>query len=162
MSKFVAQNPGFETRVRQSFNRQAFMTFLGAEIVRVGPGIVDVELLHRDELCQQHGFFHGGVVATIADNAGGYAGFSLLKAEDSILTVEFKINLISPANGEKLISRGRVIKSGRTFSVCEMNVFSCTGANEVICATALGTFLTMKNTKDDLISKRALETSDDS
>ena len=149
MATQVARNPDFEERVRDSFQRQAFMSFLGAEIRRIEPGFVEITLDHRDELCQQHGFFHGGVIATLADNAGAYSGFSLVDRDDSILTVEFKINLIAPARGDRLLTRGRVVKSGRTLSVCEMDVFACTGASQMKCATGLGTFMIMANTADD-------------
>jgi len=149
VEKLEARDRDFETRVRNSFKRQAFMAFLGAELVCVKPGIVEIILDHRQELCQQHGFFHGGVVATLADNAGGYASFSLVGAEDSILTVEFKINLIAPARGNRLRAVGRVVKSGRTLSVCEMEVFAGTGAEQVKCATGLGTFMLLADTSDD-------------
>ncbi len=154
MAAFVARNPDFEVRVRNSFRRQAFMGFLGAEIGRIEPGLVEISLDHRDELCQQHGFFHGGVIATLADNVGGYSGFSLVDPEDSILTVEFKINLIAPARGDRLLARGQVVKSGRTLSVCEMEVFACTGNTQVKCATGLGTFMTMADTADDPVFNR--------
>jgi len=149
MRNFEALNPDFDTRVRSSFKRQAFMGFLGAEIERVEPGLVEIRLDFREELCQQHGFFHGGVVGTLADNAGGYAGFSLVAREDSILTVEYKINLIAPAKGDRLLARAQVVKSGRTLSVCEMAVFALTGESKVQCASGLGTFMTMANTSDD-------------
>ena len=149
MEKFEARNPNFEERVRESFKRQAFMGFLGAELGAIEPGFVEISLPYRAELCQQHGFFHGGVIGTLADNAGGYAGFSLQNAEDSILTVEFKINLIAPAHGDKLLAHARVIRSGRTLTVCEMEVFAVTRDEHIKCATALGTFMTMKDTADD-------------
>jgi uncharacterized protein (TIGR00369 family) len=130
------------------------MGFLGAEIERIEPGIVEISLDHREELCQQHGFFHGGVVATLADNAGGYASFSLMRAEDSVLTVEFKINLIAPARGDRLLARGQVVKPGRTLSVCEMVVYACSKDTQVKCATGMGTFMTLADTPDDPAFKR--------
>jgi uncharacterized protein (TIGR00369 family) len=153
---FEARNPDFEIRVRDSFNRQAFMGFLGAELALVEPGVVEIALDHRHELCQQHGFFHGGVVATLVDNVGGYAGFSLMGRQDSILTVEFKINLIAPARGDRLLARGQVVKSGRTLTICEMEVFACTQDKRVKCATGLGTYMTMADTADDPVFKGGL------
>jgi len=153
MGIFKVRNPDFEGRVRDSFSRQAFMDFLGAELKLVEPGIVEIALDHRHELCQQHGFFHGGVVATLVDNVGGYAGFSLMEREDSILTVEFKINLIAPARGDRLLARGQVVKCGRTLSICEMEVFACTQDSQVKCATGLGTYMTMADTADDPVFK---------
>ncbi len=149
MGTFEARNSDFEGRVRDSFERQAFMGFLGAELTLVKPGIVEIGLDHRPELCQQHGFFHGGVVATLVDNVGGYAGFSLMGRQDSILTVEFKINLIAPARGDRLLARGQVVKSGRTLSICEMEVFAGTQDRRVKCATGLGTYMTLVDTADD-------------
>jgi len=154
MTKFKTRNPDFETRVRGSFARQAFMGFLGAEIGGVEPGVVEITLDHRDELCQQHGFFHGGVVATLADNAGGYASFSLMRAQDSVLTVEFKINLIAPARGDRLLAQGRVVKPGRTLNVCEMAVYACSENSRVKCATGMGTFMILADTPDDSAFKR--------
>src|SRR5690349_13792470 len=98
------------------------MAFLGAELARVEPGLVEIALPYRAELTQQHGFFHGGIVSTIADTAGGYAAFTLFPADASILTVEYKINLVAPADGERLVARGRVLKPGRTLTVCEFEV----------------------------------------
>ena len=155
MTDFEPRNGEFETRVRDSFSRQAFMGFLGANIERVEPGVVEVTLDHREELCQQHGFFHGGVVATLADNAGGYASFSLMRAEDSVLTVEFKINLIAPARGDRLLARAQVVKPGRTLNVCEMVVYACSNDAQVKCATGMGTFMTLADTSDDPAFKRA-------
>ncbi|MDH3473722.1 MAG: PaaI family thioesterase, partial [Rhodospirillales bacterium] len=96
MTAFTPADPGFEARVRNSFARQSIMTLIGAEIARVEPGLVEIVLPYREDLCQQHGFFHAGVTSTIADSAGGYAAFSLFPADASVLTTEFKINLLAP------------------------------------------------------------------
>ena len=114
MTAFDPRNPNFEARVRSSFARQRFMEFIGAELGSVDPGAVSNTLPFRDELCQQHGFFHGGVIGTLADNVGGYAAFSLMAAADSSLTVEFKLNLLAPATGETLVAKGVVVRSGRS------------------------------------------------
>src|SRR5512140_3092911 len=97
---FTPADPGFEARTRASFARQGAMAHIGAQLESVEPGRVRIALAFRPELSQQHGFFHAGIVSTIADSAGGYAGFTLFPAESGVLTVEFKPNLIAPADGE--------------------------------------------------------------
>ncbi len=153
MNAFTPRNPSFETRVRESFARQAFMGFLGAELTGVAPGMAEIALPYRPELCQQHGFFHGGVVGTLADNACGYAAFSLMAAEDSVLTVEYKLNLMAPAAGERLIARGRVKRPGRTLYVVEADVVVVTADKEKTVATALATMMCMAGMSDDTQSK---------
>ena len=113
---------GFAERVRASFARQTVMGLIGARLSRVEPGEVEIELPFRADLCQQHGFFHAGVTSTIADSAAGYAGYSLFPADSSVLTVEFKISLLAPADGELLRAVGRVVKPGRTLTVTEAEV----------------------------------------
>ena len=120
----------------------------GIEVFSRLAGAVDIELEHRDELCQQHGLFHGGVVGTLADNAGGYASFSLMRAEDSVLTVEYKLNLMAPAQGDRLIARGRVVRAGRRLTVSRSDVYATAGDRETHCATMLGTFMTMQDVSD--------------
>jgi uncharacterized protein (TIGR00369 family) len=122
MSPFTALDPNFAERVRASFGRQGAMALLGACLTRVEPGVVSIELPFRPDLTQQHGFFHAGVTSTIADTAGGYAGFTLFPAESSVLTVEYKMNLLAPADGERLVATGRVKKPGRTLTVCDLEV----------------------------------------
>ena len=138
---FTPRNPDFETRVRDSFARQAFMTMLGAELTTVAPGHVTITLAHRPDLCQQHGFFHGGVVGTLADNAGGYASFTLFDAADSVLTVEYKLNLMAPADGEMLIARGQVVRPGRTLTVTRAEVAVVKDGKEKPCAAMQQTMM---------------------
>src|SRR3990172_11812002 len=107
---FQAQDPDFEARGRESFARPGGMRRLGAALTRVEPGIATIELGYRPELTQQHGFFHAGMTATIADSAAGYAAYSLFPVASSVLTVEFKINLVAPADGERLVATRRVKK----------------------------------------------------
>lgn len=111
------RNPDFARRVRDSFARQGAMSLIGAELARVAPGECDIRLPYRPELSQQHGYFHGGIIGTIADSAGGYAAFTLMPADSSVLTVEYKINLLAPRAGDELVARGRVLKSGRSLAV---------------------------------------------
>ena len=124
MPDFKPRDSDFARRVTDSFDRQTFMHHIGAELVAVSPGGCEIALPYRRELCQQHGFFHGGVVSTLADNVCGYAAFSLAGAEDSILTVEFKVNIVSPGRGERLLARGQVVKAGRTLTISEAQVYS--------------------------------------
>jgi uncharacterized protein (TIGR00369 family) len=141
--KIEARDPRYDQRTRSSFDSQGFMHHLGAKIVEVRPGNVVVEVHFGEFLSQQHGYFHGGVVAALADVASGYAAFSLLEPDASNVTVEFKLNLLAPAEGERLIARGSVIKTGNTLTVCQSNVFSVTAAGEKLCATALSTFMAL-------------------
>lgn len=115
-------------RVRDSFNRQGLMAHLGAEIAGIRAGLVTLSLPFRPELTQQHGYFHAGGSSAIADTAGGYAAYTLFPEGSAVLTVEFKLNLINPARGERLEAVGRVIKPGRTLTVCQLDVRAVDGA----------------------------------
>ncbi|MEM7226264.1 MAG: PaaI family thioesterase [Pseudomonadota bacterium] len=148
MSAFTPATTDFAERVRDSFERQSIMGLIGAELTRVEPGLVVIELPFREDLCQQHGFFHAGVTSTIADSAGGYAAFSLFPAEASVLTTEFKINLLAPADGERLRAIGRVVKPGRTLTICDVEVFAVKAGAEKICAKLLLTHMTMHGKAD--------------
>ena len=142
-------NPAYAERVRASFGRQAFMDVIGAEIADVSPGAVEIRLPYRAELAQQHGFFHGGIVGTLADNACGYASFSLAAADASVLTVEYKLNLMAPAAGDLLIARGRVLRPGRTLVVAQADVFAVRDGREKQVATALATLMLMAGMADE-------------
>jgi uncharacterized protein (TIGR00369 family) len=145
---FKILDPDYEARVRDSFRRQNFMAFLGASLVRVAPGEVEVLLPHRPDLTQQHGFFHAGVTSTIADTAGGYAGYTVFPAGSSVLTVEFKMNLLAPARGEQLRAVGKVVKSGRTLTFCELSVIALAGDRETLCATGQQTLICLHDRPD--------------
>jgi len=146
---FQAPNPHFAARVQASFSRQRIMALLGAELTRIEPGSCEIRLPFKDELCQQHGYFHGGVIGTIADSAGGYAGFTLMPDDASVLTVEYKLNLVAPANGDCLIARGHVVKPGKTLVVCRADVAIRNNDRETLCATLLQTLMTMHGRKDE-------------
>jgi uncharacterized protein (TIGR00369 family) len=148
MNEFQPIDAGFEGRVRGSFERQGAMRLLGARLGIVEAGRVDIELPFREDLSQQHGFFHAGITSTIADSAGGYAGYTLFPADSSVLTVEFKINLIAPADGEKLIATGRVKKTGRTLTICEFEVVVMKGGRARTCALGLQTLMCVQGRKD--------------
>ncbi|MBM3533517.1 MAG: PaaI family thioesterase [Alphaproteobacteria bacterium] len=145
---FKPADPDFESRVRASFARQGIMSLLGARMTRVAPGEVSIELPFRADLSQQHGFFHAGVTSTIADSAGGYAGFTLFPADASVLTVEFKINLLAPAKGDRLVATGKVIKPGRTLTICNLEVDVIDGAKSTPCAYGLQTLMCMYGKPD--------------
>lgn len=139
---FTPRNPAFEAAVRESFARQTFMRHLGAELGEIAPGHCTLQLKARKELTQQNGFLHGGVVATLADVAGGYAAFTLFEAGTDILTVEIKINFLAPASGEALIARGEVIKSGRTLTIVRSEIFAVDAGVETLCAAGQGSLMT--------------------
>jgi uncharacterized protein (TIGR00369 family) len=138
---FTPADPQFESRTRASFGRQGAMVHLGAVLESVAPGRVEIALPFRPELSQQHGFFHAGIISTIADSAGGYAGFTLFPADAGVLTVEFKINLVAPADGERAVAVGEVLKSGRTLTVCRLDAFVEKQGRRTLCATGLQTLM---------------------
>ena len=117
------------------------MDFLGAVLAKVEPGRVEISLAFRPELSQQHGFFHAGIISTIADSAGGYAGFTLFPADAGVLTVEFKINLLAAADGERAIAAGEVIRSGRTLTVCRLDAWVEKAGKRTHCATGMQTLM---------------------
>ncbi|HZE22090.1 MAG TPA: PaaI family thioesterase [Desulfobaccales bacterium] len=137
---FKIRDPDFEKRVRASFSRQKLMSTLGAELTKVLPGEAEISLPYRDDLTQQHGFIHAGIIATLADTACGYAAFSLMPADAAILTVEYKINLMAPAVGERFLARGRVIRPGKTLSVCAGEVMAYQQDKEKAIAGRLVSF----------------------
>ena len=117
------------------------MALLGAEMIAVEPGSVEIALAFRPELSQQHGFFHAGIVSTIADSAGGYAAFTLFPRDAGVLTVEFKVNLLAAADGERIVAHGQVIRFGRTLTVCQLDAHVEKGGRRTHCATGLQTLM---------------------
>jgi uncharacterized protein (TIGR00369 family) len=148
MTTFEPRDPDWDSRVRSSFARQAFMEHLGAMIGHLAPGEVDLILPFRQELMQQHDYFHGGATATIADSAAGYAALSLFPTGIGVLTAEFKINLLNPAMGERLVARGRVIKPGRNLTISRSDVYAVANDHETHVATALVTLMSMETLDD--------------
>ena len=148
---FIAANPDFEVRVRDSFARQAAMRLIGAHLTQVEPGRCVIELPVRDDLTQQHGFVHGGVVGMIADSAGGYAAFTLMPADASVLTVEYKINMLAPAAGDLLIAIGEVLKPGRSVSIVRADVFAVQGDRRTRVAAMQQTLMVMHGVADEKI-----------
>jgi len=143
MATFTAPDPEYETKVRLSFAEQRVMAMIGASLGAVEPGAVDVVLPFREDLTQQDGFLHAGIVAAIADSACGYAAHTLMPATARVLSIEFKLNLLAPAVGERLEARARVIRSGRTITVCRADVFAISGKQETLVATMVGTMMTL-------------------
>jgi uncharacterized protein (TIGR00369 family) len=140
---FPPKDPDYAARVRASFARQAAMETIGASLATVEPGHVVIELPWARPLTQQHGFLHAGMVATALDSACGYAGFSLMPAEAAVLTIEYKINLLTPAKGERFRMEGLVIKPGRTVTVTEGKAFAIEGGREKLIATMQCTLMAM-------------------
>ena len=138
---FHPEDPNFESRVTSSFQRQKLMETIGASLRRVAPGEVEIELPFSNELTQQHGYMHAGIVTAIADSACGYASLTLSPAGAEVLTVEYKVNFLAPAHGPRLLARGHVIRPGRTISVCEGEVIAMSGGIEVRVAKMLATMI---------------------
>ncbi|MGP0060667.1 MAG: PaaI family thioesterase [Beijerinckiaceae bacterium] len=147
---FQPKDPNFDARVRASFARQQTMQTLGIEIARLAPGEIDLTMPYRPAYTQQHGFLHAGIVATALDSACGYAAFSLMPADAAVLTVEFKINLVAPAKGERFVFRAHVVKPGRTLTLCDARAFAlANGGDERLIATMTGTLMSLFD-RDDL------------
>lgn len=134
----------FVTRVRKSFARQGLMATLGARLGKIAPGAVEIELRPTPAISQQHGFVHAGAVSAIADSAAGYAALSLMPADRGVLTTEFKINLIAPATGERIVARGRVVKAGRTLTLAQSEVFAEHGGKERLVALLTATLMAIE------------------
>ena len=148
MSQASSQDPDYAERVRASFGRQRVMQTIGATLSRVEPGEVDITLPFRDDLTQQHGFLHAGIVTTIVDSACGYAALSLLPPGVGILTVEYKVSLLAPASGSHVVARGRVMRPGRTITVCAGDVFAYEDGREKLVATMLATMMSIRERAD--------------
>lgn len=145
---FEPADPDFATRVCDSFARQAMMAHLGAEMALVEPGRVEIAMPFHESLTQQHGFVHAGALASIADSAGGYAATSLFPATAQPLTVEFKLNLLAPAAGERFLAVGQVLRPGRTLTVCELQVHAERAGESKLCATGLQTMMRIEGRAD--------------
>ena len=138
------KDPGFRERVQASFDKQGLMRTLGAAILRIAPGEVDIALAPGQAVSQQHGFVHAGAVSAIADTAAGYAALSLMPPGAGVLTTEFKINLLAPAIGERILARGRVVKAGRTLTLAQTEVFSEAEGKERLIALLTATLMAIE------------------
>ncbi|MEZ5615351.1 MAG: PaaI family thioesterase [Rhodocyclaceae bacterium] len=137
------RNPDWEATVRASFARQGVMDLIGAGMGSLSPGHCEIRLPYRTDLTQQNGYFHAGITATIVDSAGGYAGLTLMPAGAEVLTVEFKLNLLAPADGDLLVAEGQVLKSGRNLVITRGEVYAIRDGRAVHCATMQQTLMTM-------------------
>ena len=137
------RNPEWEATVRASFARQKVMNLIGAEMGALAPGHCEIRLPFRDDLTQQNGFFHAGITGTIVDSAGGYAGLTLMPAGADVLTIEFKLNLLAPADGDLLVAEGQVLKSGRNLVITRGEVYAIRNGKATHCATMQQTLMTM-------------------
>lgn len=142
-ARFEPQDPGYADRVRASFARQGAMHTLGASLAEIAPGRVVIELAWQQGLTQQHGFLHAGIIATALDSACGYAGSTLMPADAGILTIEYKINLLAPAQGERFRMEGAVVKPGRTITVTEGRAYALHEGREKLVATMGATLMTI-------------------
>jgi uncharacterized protein (TIGR00369 family) len=133
----------FESKVREGFGRQAFMTTLGAAIDCTAPGIVEIRMPFNPSHTQQDGFVHAGVIASIMDSACGYAAYSVAPEGCNVLTVEFKVNLLAPAMGKNFVARAQVKRRGKTLTVCAADAFAINGDQEKLIATMLGTIMAL-------------------
>jgi uncharacterized protein (TIGR00369 family) len=148
LPQFEPKDPGYAARVQDSFARQGAMATLGASLGDIGPGRVVIELAWAEGLSQQHGFLHAGMVATALDSACGYAGFTLMPPEAGVLTIEFKINLLAPAKGQRFRMVGQVVKPGRTVTVTEGRAYAIDGGAEKLIATMGATLMTITGRDD--------------
>ncbi|CAM5329260.1 PaaI family thioesterase [Thauera mechernichensis] len=144
MPQFQPKDPGYAARVRASFGLQQAMQLIGAELAIVEPGYTEIHLPFKAEISQQHGYIHGGVVGMIADSAAGYAANTLTPADTSVLTVEYKLNLVAPADGQRLVARGEVIKPGRTLIITRAEVFAIRDEQWTLCAIMQQTIMAMQ------------------
>ena len=139
---------GYAARVRASFARQGAMALIGATIVDVQPGYCALALLPRPETSQQHGYVHAGILATLADSAGGYAGYTLFPEDSSVLTVEYKLNLLAPAQGERIVAEGFVVKPGRTLAITRGEIHAESGETRTLVAIMQQTLMVMHGRPD--------------
>jgi len=144
MVELQTTDPHFETRVRSSFEKQGIMATIGACLVKVVPGEVEIEFPYALSLSQHNGYIHAGVLTTVVDSACGYAAYTLMPAEFDVLSIEYKVNFMSPAVGESFRGVGRVVKAGRTITVCAGDMITIADGKEKVVATMLATMIAVK------------------
>ena len=144
MAQFEPQNADFDAEVRKRFAQQPYNLSIGAEVADVKPGRVEIITPSRADLIQHNGYFHGGLIAGLADIAGGFAGWSLVAADQGMLTVEYKLNIVAPGMGDQLRAVGEVVSRGRSIIVTRIDVFGTSNEKPVLCATSLQTLKVMK------------------
>lgn len=134
MAEFQPKSDNYSNIIHDGFAKQGFMSTLSARLIRVEPGFVDIEIPYSQAITQQHGFVHAGALSAIIDTAGGFAALSLFDEGDGVLTVEFKINLLAPADGDRFVARGEVVRPGRTLTVTKGEVVAVKDGQETVCA----------------------------
>ena len=144
MGAYQPLDPDFENRIRESFQRQSMMSTMGAELALVQPGKVHITAPYDERFAQQDGFLHAGTVTTLIDSACGYAAYSLMPADSRVLSVEFKVNLLSPAQGDSFRAEGRVVKPGKTLTVCEGKLYALDGDKEKLVAVMQATMICIR------------------
>ena len=144
MAQFEPQNPNYNAEVRHRFSQQPYNLSIGAEVVDVKPGRVEIVVPSRADLIQHNGYFHGGLIAGLADIAGGFAGWSLVAEDQGMLTIEYKLNIVAPGMGDQLRAVGEVVSRGRSIIVTRIDVFGMRNTETVLCATSLQTLKVMK------------------
>ena len=135
-------------RVQISFDKQKFMKFIDAELLEVSEGYCEIKLPFKNSLTQQNGYFHAGIIGTIADTAAGYAAYTLMKPNESVLSVEYKLNLLKSAIGEYLIARSEVVKAGKTLTFCSAHIYSVKNNIKTLCSTATVTLISLQDYND--------------
>lgn len=126
--QYLVQDDNYANRIRASFDKQGVMNTIGGKLVKVYPGEVHIKFPFSDNVTQQHGFVHAGILTTVVDSACGYAASTLMPADSEVLTIEYKVNFMSPAKGSKFLAMGRVLKPGRTITVCSGEVLTKDGS----------------------------------
>lgn len=140
-------NPDFELRLNERFRNSQVMKMLGASLKHISPGKAEIELPNREDLCQSHGFIHGGIIGTLLDTACGYAAFSLSATNADVLTIEYKTNFLAPATGNMLLGRGRVLRHGKNVIVCEAEGLMIKNGREKLVAKMTATLMTVSISK---------------
>ena len=144
MNSFNPSDPDFKNRVLSSFNNQGVMNTIGARISSIAPGKVEIDFGFHESLTQQHGYIHAGILTTVVDSACGYAAYTLMPSDSEVLTIEYKVNFISPAKGELFKTIGKVVKPGRNITVCAGDVIAIDQGREKTVATMLTTMMMVK------------------
>jgi uncharacterized protein (TIGR00369 family) len=141
MTNFIPKDPNFEKRIRGRFSNQGLLKAFGVELQQIAPGEAELAMPFDEKLTQQDGFLHAGAITTLVDSACGYAAYTLMPAGSRVLSVEFKINLLSPADGDHFLALGRVIKPGRMITVCEGKFYSFKKGDEKLSALMQATMI---------------------
>lgn len=143
MSIYEPIDPDYASRIRSSFDKQGIMKTVGGRLVKVIPGEVQIEFKYNESLTQQHGYIHAGIITSVVDSACGYAAYTLMPADSEVLTIEYKVNFVSPAKGDKFKGIGKVVKAGRTITVCTGDVVAVDKGIEKVVAIMQATMISI-------------------